>query len=226
LTLVVRDDEVDESKLILEIAILVISDVSMNPITSTTLDRALGLLGELLVTREHPPQQFAVCGGSSLLALGLVSHTTKQDVDILARIEADRLVTPRPLPAWLRAAAEEVGRQLDLPRGWLNDEVADETLFRCGLPEGLPQRLTWKDYGPRLRIGYISRRDQIFLKLHAAVDRDGGRHLQDLLELRPTASELLDAARWTRTQDSSDGFRVLLGAMLQHLGHADLSARL
>jgi len=195
-------------------------------ITPATLDRALNLLGELLVARNHPPQRFVVCGGSSLLALGLVSRATTQDVDILARIDANKLVSPRPLPDWLRAAADDVGAQLDLPRNWLNDQVADETLFHCGLPDGLQQRLVFKSYGPRLQIGYISRRDQIFLKLHAAVDRDGGRHLQDLLDLKPTAAELLDAARWTRTQDPSDGFLLLLGEMLKHLGHAKLIAQL
>jgi hypothetical protein len=198
----------------------------MRPLTPATLDGALGLLGELLAARNHPPQHFVVCGGSSLLALGLVSRTTTQDVDILARIEANHLVTPRPLPDWLRSAAVDVGKQLDLPDDWFNDRVAEETLFRCGLPEGLQQRLTPKSYGPRLQISYISRRDQIFLKLHAAVDRDGGRHLQDLLDLKPTAPELLDAAKWTRTQDPSDGFRLLLGEMLKHLGHADLVAQL
>ena len=186
------------------------------------LDRALGLLGELLVARDHPSQHFVVCGGSSLLALGLVSRMTTQDVDILARIEADQLVTPRPQPAWLHAAANDVGAQLDLPRDWLNAQVADPTLFNCGLPDGLQARLTPKAYGPRLLISYISRRDQIFLKLHAAVDRDGGRHLQDLLDLKPSADELLDAARWTRKQDPSDGFRLLLGEMLKYLGHAEL----
>lgn len=211
----------------LEMIILAILSISMRSITPTTLDRALSLLGELLAARNHPPQHFVVCGGSSLLALGLVSRTTTtQDVDILARIEANNLVTPRPLPSWFRAAADDVGKQLDLPRDWLNDQVADETLFRCGLPDGLQQRLTPKSYGPRLQISYISRRDQIFLKLHAAVDRDGGRHLQDLLDLKPTAAELLDAAKWTRTQDPSDGFRLLLGEMLKHLGHAELVAQL
>ncbi|MFZ9838438.1 MAG: hypothetical protein ACO3JJ_07900 [Opitutaceae bacterium] len=197
----------------------------MRPITAETLDRALSLLGELFSARNYPPQHFVVCGGSSLLALGLVTRTTTQDVDILARMEGNNLMTPRPLPDWLCAAAEEVGKQLDLPRHWLNDQVAEETLFRCGLPEGLQQRLTSRNYGPRLQISFISRRDQIFLKLHAAVDRDGGRHLQDLLDLQPTASELLDAAKWTRTQDPSDGFRLLLGEMLKHLGHANLVAQ-
>jgi hypothetical protein len=198
----------------------------MAPITPTRLDLALGLLGELIAARSHPVQHFVVCGGSSLLALGLVSRTTTQDVDILARMEAGSLITPRPLPQWLLAAANDVGEQLDLPQGWLNDQVADDTLFSCGLPIGLKERLTLRSYGPKLQISFISRRDQIFLKLHAAVDRDGGRHLQDLLELRPTAPELLDASRWTRTQDSSEGFLLLLGEMLKHLGHADLVARI
>ncbi len=196
------------------------------PVTLATLDRALGLLGELLAAQNRPPQHFVVCGGSSLLALGLVRRTTTQDVDILARFDAGGLVTPRPLPDWLAGAANAVARQLDLPADWLNADVAEETLFRCGLPEGLEQRLTTRAYGPRLVISYISRRDQIFLKLHAAVDRDGGRHLQDLRDLHPTGDELLDAARWTRTQDPSAGFRTLLGEMLQHLGHENLVAHL
>lgn len=198
----------------------------MGKITPDILDRSLGLLGELLAARDHPHQHFVVCGGSSLLALELVRRTTTQDVDILARIDAGGLVTPRPLPEWLLGAAGEVARQLDLPGDWLNDRVAEETLFRCGLPEGLQQRLTARHYGPKLSISYISRRDQIFLKLHAAVDRDGGRHLQDLLDLAPTAEELLDAARWTRTQDPSEGFCLLLGEMLKHLGYEKLVAQL
>lgn len=191
-------------------------------ITPVSLERALGLLGEVMAARDHPAQHFVVCGGSSLLALRLVSRAATQDVDILARMESDALVSPRPLQEWLRLAAVEVGRQLDLPQDWLNDHVADPNLFSCGLPEGLKERLTSRSYGSRLCISFISRRDQVFLKLDAAVDRDGGRHLQDLLELKPTAGELLDAARWTRTQDPSEGFCLLLGNMLKFLGHADL----
>jgi hypothetical protein len=198
----------------------------MRKLTAGTLNQALGLLGELLVARNHPEQHFVVCGGSSLLALGLVQRTTTQDVDILGKIEANRLVSPRPLPAWLRQAADDVRQQLDLPADWLNTQVADETLFKCGLPEGLQGRLTPREYGARLLISFISRRDQIFLKLHAAVDRDGGRHLQDLVDLAPTADELLDAARWTRTQDPSDGFLFNLRALLKHLGHDPLNAQL
>jgi len=101
----------------------------MPQITPETLDKALGLLGELIAVRDQPVQRFVVCGGSSLLALGLVPRTTTQDVDVLARIESDRLVTPRPLPEWLLSIAAEVGQRLGLPHGWFNDRVAEETLF-------------------------------------------------------------------------------------------------
>jgi hypothetical protein len=191
----------------------------MPPINSGTLDGALVLRGELMAVRKHPPQKFVVCGGASLLALGLVSRTTTRDVDILAKMEADHLVTPRPLPPWLPPLATEVGRQLDLPEGWFNDQVAEETLFACGLPPGMQERLTMRNYGSALSIGFISRRDQIFLKLHAAVDRDGGRHLQDLIELAPTRMELQDAATWTRTQDPSEGFLFNPNSLLEQIGH-------
>jgi hypothetical protein len=205
---------------------MVILLVIMRRITPDTLDRALSLLGELLETQGNPHQHFVVCGGSSLLALGLVSRTTTQDVDILAKIDAKGLVTPRPLPDWLVAAAHEVGKQLDLPDDWLNDRVAEETLFRCGLPDGMQQRLISRDYGSQLSISFISRRDQIFLKLHAAVDRDGGRHLQDMLDLAPTADELFDAARWTQTQDPSEGFLYNLRSLLNQVGHEQVALKL
>jgi len=179
---------------------MVISNHIME-LTPDTLEKALGLLSELIVLRGHPTQRFVVCGGSALLALGMVS------------------LTPRPLPEWLLALAEEVRRQLALPEGWFNDRVAEETLFSCGLPEGMQERLTIRNYGAGLLIGFISRRDQIFLKLHAAVDRDGGRHLQDLMDLRPTAEELRDAAVWTRKHDPSEGFLYNLRVLMKGIGH-------
>lgn len=198
----------------------------MAKLTADSLHQALGLLAELMELRAHPARHFIVCGGSSLLALGLVRRTVTQDVDILGQVHATSIVSPRPLPEWLLATAEDVRSQLDLPAGWLNAQVAEDTLFRCGLPEGLATRLVTHHYGPRLTIGFIGRRDQIFLKLHAAVDRDGGRHLQDLLDLAPTAGELLDAARWTRTQDPSDGFLFNLRALLTQLSHGNLADQL
>jgi hypothetical protein len=198
----------------------------MPKISAESLHQALTLLAELMELRDHSSHHFVVCGGSSLLALGLVRRTVTQDVDILGQIHADDIVTPRPLPDWLLAAAEEVRTRLELPDDWLNAQVADDTLFRCGLPSGLATRFVTRVYGPRLTISYIGRLDQVFLKLHAAVDRDGGRHLQDLLDLAPTADELLAAARWTRTQDPSEGFLMLLRNMLTELGHGNLADQL
>jgi len=198
----------------------------MEKLDATSLHKALGLLAELMDLRGHPKQHFVVCGGSSLLALGLVRRTVTQDVDILGQVHNDDIVSPRPLPDWLLNAAEDVRSQLDLPANWLNAQVADDTFFSIGLPEGLPTRLVTRHYGPRLTISFIGRLDQIFLKLHAAVDRDGGRHLQDLLDLAPTAEELLAAARWTRSQDPSDGFRFNLCEMLTRLGHGNLTNQL
>lgn len=193
----------------------------MKGITADSLHHALTLLAELMELRDHPEHHFVVCGGSSLLALGLVRRTVTQDVDILGQIRAEDIITPRPLPAWLLVAAEDVRTQLGLPKDWLNAQVAEDTLFRCGLPVGLATRLSTREYGPRLTISYIGRLDQIFLKLHAAVDRDGGRHLQDLIDLAPTTDELLAAARWTRTQDPSEGFLFNLRRMLNELGYGN-----
>jgi len=198
----------------------------MKSINTNSLHQALTLLGELMELRARPTQHFVVCGGSSLIALGLVRRTVTRDVDILGQVNADEIVTPRPLPIWLLTDAEDVRTQLGLPADWLNAQVAEDTLFRCGLPDGLGKRLVTRNYGPHLTISFIDRRDQIFLKLHAAVDRDGGRHLQDLLDLKPNAEALLAAARWTRTQDPSEGFLFLLGQMLTELGHGNLTDQL
>ncbi len=193
----------------------------MKELNVASIHKALALLGELMELRDHPAHHFIVCGGSSLLALGLVRRSVTRDVDILAQVRDGDIVSPRPLPSWLLVAADDVRTQLDLPTEWLNAQVADDTLFRCGLPVGLITRLTTCTYGPCLAISFIGRLDQIFLKLHAAVDHDGGRHLQDLLDLVPTSSELIAASQWTRTQDSSEGFLSLLKNMLVQLGHGN-----
>ena len=198
----------------------------MISIDQSKLHEALRLLGELMQLKNRQELHLVVCGGSSLLALGLVSRPTTRDVDILGRFEDQKIVTPRPLPEWFLTDAEDVRIQLNLPKDWLNAEVADESLFHSGLPEGLPSRLTKFDYGTRLQISFIGRRDQVFLKLHAAVDRDGGRHLQDLKDLQPNAEELLEAARWTRKQDPSEGFRFNLKAMLNQIGHGNVADQL
>ena len=55
---------------------------------------------------------------------------------------------------------------------------------------------------------------------------NSSRLVQDLLDLAPTADELLAAAHWTCTQDPSEGFLMLLRHMLTELGHGNLSDQL
>ena len=79
-----------------------------------------------------------------------MNRTTK-DVDELAGVDATTgLIDPRPFSATLSSVVDEVGAQLDLPRGWLNAGPADQVL--AGLPEGFLSRLIRRDCGPRLTI--------------------------------------------------------------------------
>ncbi|MBE0418385.1 MAG: hypothetical protein IBX63_11555, partial [Coriobacteriia bacterium] len=60
----------------------------------------------------------------------------------------------------------------------------------------------------------------------AAADSGVGRHTGDLAALAPTGEELLTAARWARTQDTSEEFRTMLVALLRHMGADDQAERL
>jgi hypothetical protein len=189
------------------------------------LREALTLLSEVIEQAGQPAQHFVVCGGSSLIAMELVSRTATRDVDVLARMEGKDLIIAKPLPDWINEAAESVRQELNLPKNWFNAQPSDELLFRCGFPKGMQERLTPEHYGNALTISYISRYDQIFFKLHAAVDQ-GGRHTTDLLDLKPSSKELLAAAHWTCQIDVSEGYRMVLGQLLTHIGHGDITQQL
>lgn len=191
---------------------------------SKLLDEALTTLAELL--GGQPPRQFVVCGGSSLLALGLVNRRTTKDVDVLASIEEGSLVMTAPLPPPVVKAVEQVRIDFGLLENWFNADPSDETFFRFGFPGGMLERAIPRIYGEALTIFFIARYDQIFFKLYAAVDSDGGRHFDDLLELAPIAEELLSATRWTLQHDDSAGFRLNLAHILKELGHDGLLDRI
>ncbi|BDU71346.1 hypothetical protein METEAL_05200 [Mesoterricola silvestris] len=167
-----------------------------------------------------------VCGGSALIALGLVSRTTR-DLDVLALAREGRLVAPVPLPPALVVAAEAVAKVFGLPRNWLNNgpSSGEGGLFQVGMPEGLQDRLVTCAYGPALTVSFIARADQIPFKLWASVDR-GGYHIDDLLKLQPTAEEIRAAALWTLEKDVSEGYRMVLGSLLTELGYADVARSL
>lgn len=180
-------------------------------------DDLLGALGEQL-TAQRECFTIAVVDGSALLALGLISRTTR-DVDVLAIVDGEELISAQPLPAALVGAAQTVARDFGLSEDWLNP--GPTSLLDLGLPEGFFERAQHRHYGSGLEVLFASRVDQIHLKLYATVDQGAGKHLNDLRTLAPTERELLDAASWSQTHDPSDGYRSVLARVLNHFGIDD-----
>lgn len=197
------------------------------PIGKDTLPQALALLAERLQYSNTPTMRLVVCGGAALVGAGLASRTTN-DVDVLAFLDdQDALTAPVPWPEPLARAAGETARLLSLPPEWLNNRpsAGPGGLFQMGLPAGLQERLIACPCGERLQVFFISRLDQIHLKLFAAVDR-GGYHVADLVALSPSDEDLLAAARWTCTVDTSEGFAEMLRQLLKELGHDPVARQL
>ncbi len=192
------------------------------------LERALRLLAARLELGQADPIRIVVCGGSALIAHGLVSRATR-DVDVLALADSEgRLQSPAPLPGSLTKAVKEVARDLGLEENWLNNGPSRDEggLFQLGLPDGIEDRLDRHEYGPRLTVYFIGRFDQVHFKLYAAADRRDGTHLDDLLSLKPSAVELEAAARWAMTHDVSIGFKEILKDMLRQIGYESVAARI
>ena len=181
------------------------------------VDELLSALAEQLAA-DGEPIELVVIGGSALLALGLVERATR-DVDVVALLSDGDLVQPDPLPDWLVRARDRVARDFGLPSDWLN--AAPRALLDFGLPAGFVDRLEHRRYGDFLTVHFASRLDQIHFKLYALVDQGAGKHEQDIRALRPNTVELLQAARWARTHDPSEGFRQELAKALAYLGVED-----
>lgn len=191
----------------------------MKKINVSQLMDYLCLLAERLSLRGSDVINLVVCGGSALIATNLVNRTTK-DVDVVARIsDSFELVDPEPLPIALIEEVKVVAQNYGLPEDWINCGPSD--LFRMGLPLGFKERLSKVVIGECLIVYFISRLDQVYFKLYAAVDR-GGYHIDDLLTLNPTNEELIDAARWSMTHDVSEGYKMMLKQLLKALGFDDV----
>lgn len=191
------------------------------PINTRAVDTLLSALGEQLALRGER-YSIVVVGGSALLVLGLISRPTR-DVDVVALLHDESLISAKPLPESLLEAARVVAGDFGLPLDWLNDGPA--SLLELGLPEKFLERTTRRPYGDALNALFASREDQIHFKLYAVVDQGPGRHLADLEGLAPTEPELVQAARWSRTHDPSDGYREILLSVLDHFGVVDGSRR-
>ena len=194
----------------------------MKKLNQENLGSILIQLNDLIGLETEDCFELIVCGGSALIALGLVQRTTK-DIDVVAMIANGKTIDPEPLPGELVKSAAKLAKFSGLPADWLNTGPAD--LFRLGLPEGFAQRLVTRVIGANLILHYTSRFDQIHFKLYASVDR-GGYHITDLLALAPTDEELRQAAAWTLTHDVSSSFREMLEFLLRELGYERIIAEL
>ena len=195
----------------------------MDVIGRDQLEAALSALGELLATRGVRYEPVLV-GGGNLILRGLITRPTTKDLDILGERAFDIIRPLRPMPEPLRDAVTDVGRAFGLANDWLN--VGPDTLLDLGLPNGFTERLERRDFGG-LVVWLAGRYDMVCFKLYAALDQGPrSRHFQDLLELRPSHNDLLEAARWASTHDPSPGFRSLLVELLRALGVEDADGQL
>jgi hypothetical protein len=191
-------------------------------LNASRADELLTALAEQLAAAGER-YELVVVGGSALLALGLIDRPTR-DVDVVALRQAGMLTKAEPFPRALVGARDRVARDYGLPEDWLNAGPAD--LIDFGLPAGFLDRVETRTFGQALTVHFASRLDQIHFKLYAFVDQGVGKHGQDLRALQPTRDELVQAARWSRTHDPSDGYRQMLEEALEYLGvhGADLGA--
>jgi hypothetical protein len=151
--------------------------------------------------------------------MGLIRRPTK-DLDVVALMQSNKLNRAEPLPVPLRDAITDVASTLGLADDWLNP--GPTSLLDHGLPEGFEKRLTSRTFGG-LVVHIASRGDQICFKFYAAVDQGPrSKHVQDLQKLAPSRDELIAAARWARTHDPSEGFRLICVDALASFGIGDV----
>ena len=178
------------------------------------LSEALTLLGSDL-HRHGLEYELVAVGGSALLLLGVISRPTR-DVDIVAFVENGSYVKADPFPRDLAEAVRVVGTALGIGAEWLNAGPA--MLMDLGLPSGFSKRVVTREFGG-LKLHLASRSDLIALKLYAATDQGiNSRHFEDLNALKPSRAELMEGAKWTRSQDPSEGFRQELVKLLAAFG--------
>lgn len=178
----------------------------MNMLDSLRLEQALHMLGELLADRGFYYEVVAI-GGGSLLLLEQIDRPTK-DLDLVALIENEELISSEPLPEILLKTAEDVAKAMDIRKDWLNS--GPTSLLQFGLPDGFKTRLHTKKFGG-LTVHFASRFDQICFKLYASVDHGPlSKHFKDLRSLQPTIDELFTAKNWCLTQDASEPFAIEL----------------
>lgn len=127
------------------------------------------------LTAASEQRTLVVCGGGALLAVDVISRTTR-DIDV---------ITPELDPV-LQKIAAEVGKRHGLEPGWLNNGPA--SLAR-DLQQGWRERTTLIYRGRSLVMESLGRRDLLATKLFAFCDRDE-QDLEDILQMKISWSEM------------------------------------
>ena len=176
-----------------------------------------------MVYAEMAPLNLVVCGGAALISLHLISRSTN-DVDVIGSIQSDKdgqvcLSLEDALTDELLILVAEIAIDLGIREDWLNP--GPSSLIEFGLPQGLEGRLIEKVYGSCLKVSFISRLDQVHLKIFAVMGSksEATKHLSDLLDLKPTDEETQAAVDWLLRRESSTDFRLRLKQVLDLIGH-------
>jgi len=186
------------------------------------LCNALHLLGEFLADGSSAPLWLVIGGGSALLAQRLSNRPTK-DVDVMALREWEgNVISAYPLPEPVKQAAAKVATELRLDANWLNGAASLHGFDLSLLPNSFWQDIDTREYGPNLKVSFLDRPGLILLKLSAALDRDQRRDIEDLLKLKPTATETEESLRWILQHLLGTTTHPKLHPLIHELGHADL----
>jgi hypothetical protein len=179
---------------------------------------ALSRVGRHLALADAGEYALLICGGSALNLAGLVDRPTR-DVDVLGLVRGteEALVVAELLPEEVSRAAQLVAADLSLPADWLNDSAL--AVHQLGLPAGILQRAHPWRFGPCLTVYVIGRKDQVALKLYAALDRQKGqRHFRDLDTIEATPAEMEFAVHWLLDRKTSPEFRKAIRKIVETLG--------
>ncbi len=188
---------------------------------SSMAETLLRGLGSALETEEAGHVDILICGSMAMILQGVISRRTR-DIDgaaFVSTLDGELVLSkPYPSPAF-RRAIERVGSVHNVQKHWLSFQ--SKTLLDDGLPDGILERASTRDYGSKLTVRLISRYDMILLKMKAAVAR-GGIDIEDLSAMNTTQEEVSVGFLWCLEQGYP---KESLLEVLEKIGHGELAKR-
>lgn len=142
-----------------------------------------------------------ICGGAALISSGYSSRAT-EDIDVL-----NETIDPE-----LQKASDIVGNQLGLIKGWLNNNPKS---LSKELPVDWEERCEIAYLGSHLTVHRIGRRDLLFSKIYAACDRSVD--IPDIIAMKPTEAELLEAKAWVLKRDAYEKWPQIVEECLSEI---------